>query len=896
MVPKEIKDKGSFDLERAIARWKKEIRKREAFEDGDIVELEGYLRDKIEDLAGRMESREAAFRQAASEFTAFEELDADYFRARSISRFKGRPTWQPPRFLPALLSNYFKVIARRIRRQKAYSFITLIGLAVGMTCCIMILFWILDELSYDRYHEKADRIHRLVYSEEIGGITYDYALPSFAAAPAFSAELPEIETYTRLWPRAGLFKYGEKTFDERNIYYADKDFFQIFSHAFIEGDPATALMEPGSVVLTRNSAKKIFGDRNPMGQTLNLNADGDLKVTGIVENTPRNSHFHFNYLVSINTIQGRRAEILENWLLIAGWSYILLDRGADAAQVEKKLPPLTDKYIGTKAREVGQKMLFTLQPLTGIHLQSHLEGEIEANGDIRYVYIFSLIAAFILLIACINFMNLSTARSADRGKEVGLRKVLGAHRKRLIFQFLTESIGFSLLSLGLALCAVWIMLPISNRIAGKDIHMTTLMSPSVIMGLFLLMVFTGLAAGCYPAFYLSSFQPIDTIRRKLQGGSRKSNFRSILVILQFSISIILIISTLVVLKQLNFMKNQKLGFNKDQVLAVNLRSQAIRDQMDVFKNELKKHPAVEEVSFSSSIPGEPTAVLTINVEGQPEDVTHSLDFIFCGYDFLKTYEIELAAGRDFSKQMGTDKEKAVLINEAAAVKLGWGNEAVGKKIGFSPENMRSIVGVVEDFHYRSLKQTISPLAILLQPERTGYISIRLNTDNVNQTLVYVEKTYKNFEKERGFQHLFVDEYFDALYNSEERLSRIVSFFSFIAIFIAGLGLFGLASFTAEQNRKEIGIRKILGASVGSIVSRLSRDFLKWVLAANVIAWPVTYFVLKNYWLDDFPFRTKMSLILFIGAGFLAVAIALLTVSYQTLKAALEDPVTSLRYE
>jgi len=405
-----------------------------------------------------------------------------------------------------------------------------------------------------------------------------------------------------------------------------------------------------------------------------------------------------------------------------------------------------------------------------------------------------------------------------------------------------------------------------------------------------------LAAGCYPAFYLSSFQPIDTIRRKLQGGSRKSNFRNILVILQFSISIILIISTLVVLKQLNFMKNQKLGFNKDQVLAVYLRSQAIRDQMDVFKTELKKHTAVEEVSFSSSIPGEPTAVLTINVEGQPEDVTHSLDFIFCGYDFLKTYEIELAAGRDFSKQMGTDKEKAILINKAAAVKLGWGNEAVGKKIGFSPENMRSIVGVVKDFHYRSLKQTISPLAILLQPERTAYISIRLNTDNINHTLAYVEKTYKNFEKERSFQHLFVDEYFDTLYNSEERLSRIITFFSFIAVFVASLGLFGLASFTAEQSRKEIGIRKILGASVGSIVSRLSRDFLKWVLVANIIAWPVTYFVLKNYWLDNFPFRTTMSLILFIGAGFLAAVIALLTVSYQSLKAALADPVTSLRYE
>ena len=795
-----------------------------------------------------------------------------------------------------MFKNYLKIILRNIRNHKGYSFINIAGLAVGMACCILILLWVFDELSFDRYHENSDRIYRITYAEEIGGVTYDYALPSFAAAPAFAAELPEIKTYTRLWQRTGLFKHGEKAFEERNIFYADKDFFQIFSHDFIDGDPITALAEPGSVVLTQDSAKKIFGDRNPLGQTLNLNADGDLKVTGIVENTPRNSHFHFNYLISIKTVQGRRAEMLDNWFLISGWSYVLLDRKADAGQVEEKLIPLVDKYVGKEAQEQGQKMFYYLQPLTDIHLQSHLDGEIEANGDIRYVYIFSLIAAFILLIACINFMNLSTARSAKRGKEVGLRKVLGAHRNRLVLQFLTESIGFSLLALVLALNAVWIALPAFNRIAGKEIQISALAGPSVFLGIFLLVAFTGFAAGSYPALYLSSFQPIETIRQKLQGSLRKSYFRSALVIFQFSISVFLIISTIVVIKQLNYMKNQKLGFNKDQVLAVNLKSQAIRDRMEAFKTELKKNPSIKEVSFSNGIPGETGSILTINVEGQPVDVTHSFDFIFCDHDFLKTYEIGLAAGRDFSREFGTDEEGTFIINEAAAAKLGWGNEAVGKKIGFSQDGMQPIVGVARDFHYRSLKQTIAPLAILLRPEQAGTISIKMNTDDISKTLAYVEETYKGFEKERSFEYFFVDAKFDRLYNSEERLSMIITFFAFLAIFVACLGLFGLASFTAEQSRKEIGIRKVLGASAASIVVRLSRNFLKWVLVANIIAWPVTYLVLKNFWLDNFPFRTSMSLILFLGSGLLAALIALLTVSYQSLKAALADPVKSLRYE
>jgi len=795
-----------------------------------------------------------------------------------------------------MFKNYIKIALRNIKRQKGYSFINIAGLAIGMACCILIHLWVQDELSYDRYHENADRIYRITYAEEIGDAYDHYGVSPFAAAPAFAAEIPGVSAYTRLWKRTGLIKHNEDNYDEQNIFYVDKDFFKIFSHEFIEGNPVTALNNPGSIVLTRDIAIKIFGKASALGETVNLSADGDLKVTGVVENVPRNSHFHFNYLVSINTIQGRRAEFLEAWLVIMGWSYILLEESADARMVEQRLAPVVEKHTGEDARKYGTKMFYYLQPLTDIHLKSNLEGELEGNGDIRYVYVFSLIALFILLIACINFMNLSTARSANRGKEVGLRKVLGAYKKRLVVQFLTESIGFAFVALILSLNLVLLLIPAFNELTGKEITVTSLFNVAVVFGLFSLVIFSGLAAGSYPALYLSSFQPIDTIRQKFQRGSRKSILRNALVIVQFSISIILIISTFIVLKQLHFMKNQKLGFKKEQVLAMYIRGQGIAQQFEAFKNDLKKNAGILEASYSSGIPGKTDTILTTFLEGQPDKVSFTFDYIFADYDFLKTYEIELLQGRDFSRDFGADNDGAFLINETALSKLGWGEGALGKKIGYSREVMRPIVGIVKDFHYRSLKEVIGPLAIFLRPRQDTYLSIKMNTDDISRTLSYIEKTWNSFEKERRFEYFFVDENFDALYHSEERLSQIITFFSFVAIFVACLGLFGLASYTAEQSTKEIGIRKVLGASVGSIVFQLSRNFIKWVLVANLIAWPVTYIFLKNYWLSNFPFRAPISVLTFIAAGLIALCIAMLTVSFQSLKAALANPVDSIKYE
>ncbi len=794
-----------------------------------------------------------------------------------------------------MIKNYLKIALRNIKKHKGYSFINIAGLAVGLTCCILILLWVQDELSYDRYHKNADRIYRITYAEEIGDAFDHYALSPFAAAPAFAAEVPGIRTYARLWQRTGLVKAAGNNFDERNIFYADKDFFQIFSHEFIEGDAATALDHPGSIVLSLDMAKKIFGDKDALGQTLNLSADGDLKVTGVVENVPRNSHYHFNCLVSINTIQGRRAEFLNNWLVIEGYSYLLLDENADAKKTEKNLVAVVERHTGEAAKKYGTKMFYFLQPLTDIHLKSNLEGEIEGNGDIRYVWVFSLVAAFILLIACINFMNLTTARSAGRGKEVGLRKVLGAYKKRLVEQFLIESTGYVFVALILALNLIWLLLPAFNGLTGKEITMASLVNWGIVFSLAGLAGITGLAAGSYPAFYLSSFQPLATIRHKPQKGSRRSPFRNVLVILQFSISIALIISTFIVLKQLTFMKNQKLGFKKDQVLAMYARGQGIAQQFEAFKTELKKNPDILEASYSNGIPGRTTAVLTTFLEGKPDSTSFTFNYIFTDYDFLKTYEIELLQGRGFSRDFASDKEGAFLINETALSKLGWGEEALGKKIGYSREFMRPIVGIVRDFHYRSLKETIGPLAIFLKPEHDTYLSIKMNTDDISRTLSFIAKTYKTFEKERSFEYFFVDENLDALYSSEKRLSQIITFFTMIAIFVACLGLFGLASYTAEQSTKEIGIRKVLGASVGSIVFQLSQNFIKGVLVANLIAWPMAYYAMVR-WLQNFAYKKGIGIEVFVLSGFVAFAIALVTVSYQSVKAALSNPIDSLRYE
>jgi len=708
--------------------------------------------------------------------------------------------------------------------------------------------------------------------------------------------LSEVEAFTRLWNRNGLITHNERTFEVHDIFYVDPDFFKIFTYDIIEGDPDTALNNPGSIVLTEESAHKIFRENNPVGQTLNLNGDGDLLVTGVIKNAPKNSHFRFSYLISINTIQGQRAEHLQQWQTIVGWSYILLAEGARPNDVEKKMAAIVERHAGEEYRKFGVRADYFLQKLTDIHLKSHLQAEIEGNGNIHYVYVFSLIAFFILLIACINFMNLSTARSANRGKEVGMRKVFGAHKIRLINQFIAESTVLAFLGLFSALFLVWFLLPFFSNLTGKEIGLGQLNNGVIIGGFLGLVVITGLVSGIYPAFSLSSFQPVDVIRNKLHRTSQKSRLRNVLVTLQFAISVVLIISTFIVLDQLKYMKNQKLGFDKEQVLAVRLKDKSKWNSIEPIKTELMKNPHILSTSASHGIPGYLDAVLTLFQEGKTENESHTFDVIVSDYDYIETYGIELIEGRDFSREFAADADGAFLINETAQTKLGWGKATVGKKIGFSDETMWPIVGIVKDFHYKSIKETVGPLAILLRLDHFSLLSVKMNTENISGTIDFIKKTWQSFEKDRTFEYFFVDENFDSLYYSEKRLSQVISYFAAIAIFIACLGLFGLASFTAEQSRKEIGIRKVMGATIQNIIFQLSRNFLKWVVIANLIAWPLTFYVMKKYWLSTFPYRIDPSIFTFLIASTVSLLIALFTVSYQSIKAALANPAETLRAE
>ncbi|MCJ7681149.1 MAG: FtsX-like permease family protein, partial [Candidatus Aminicenantes bacterium] len=544
----------------------------------------------------------------------------------------------------------------------------------------------------------------------------------------------------------------------------------------------------------------------------------------------------------------------------------------------------------------GQTMEYFLQPVTDIHLHSTLSDEIAPQGNILYVYVFSIVALFILIIACINFMNLSTARSAGRGMEVGIRKVFGARKNSLIRQFVSESVFIAFLGLLTAVGLALLLLPTFNGLTEKSLSTSALFHPGMILGFLGLVCFTGLLAGFYPAFILSAYQPIEVLRSRIFRRRGGAGLRNGLVTFQFVISVFLIISTFIVLSQIGYMKHASLGFDKEQVLVLRLRGSGFQSGYESFKNMLLQNPSILNASFSDGVPGDVNHVLTTFQEGKNDKESHTFYSVNAGLDFLDTFGISLAGGRAFSSEHVADANGAFLINETAARKLGWGEDTIGKRIGFDREKMAPIVGIVKDFHFRSLHEEIAPLALYFSADFEGRLSLRLRTDDLKATISYIEDTWKRFEKERMPAYYFVDERFDALYRAEERLSRIILIFSVLAVFVACLGLFGLASYTVQQSSKEIGIRRVLGASVQNIVVRLSRNFLRWVLLANLIAWPAAYYVMKMHWLRNFPFRVGISPLLFVGAGLLSLLIAVMTVSFQSVRAAVANPIDSLRME
>jgi putative ABC transport system permease protein len=798
-----------------------------------------------------------------------------------------------------MFRNYFHIALRNIKKHKGYSLINILGLAIGMACCILITTYVLYELSYDKYHENSDRIYRIKADAQIGNNHLHIPKSSPPMATYMIENFPEVLNAVRLRELGNVpVRYREQQYYEGRIYWADHSFFEIFSFPFLKGDPETALKTAYTVVITEDTAEKYFGDEDPIGKVLTIAEDVDFTVTGVVLNVPRNSHFIFDMLCSFETHAQNNRINMANWLYINYYTYIVIQDGYDYRGLEKKFPDMIATNVGNILNAVKGELTLTLQPLTSIHLRSRLEQEISATSNIAYVYIFSAIALFILFIACMNFMNLATARSTQRAQEVGMRKVLGAHRAKIIRQFLSESMFTGVLACVVALVIVEITLPLFRSISGIEMGINYLKIPWLIPVLIGLTLFVGLVAGSYPAFFLSSFQPIRVLKGSLRSGTASTRFRGILVIVQFTISIVLIIGTIITYNQLMYMKNTALGFDKEQILIVAISDESTTESLAPFKEELKNYPGIINVAASSHVPGQTTYYNPFLPEGFTRDQMIWMGQLNVDSDFIPTMGIELLAGRNFSSELKTDQTRSVIINATAAKRFGW-DDPVGKTIGDLSMDLamfkRPVIGVVKDFHIESLHREIGPLLITNNPEWLNTSSIRISPQNIPDTLSFLSEKWKQHNPLRPFQYYFLDDTFDAQYRADERLSQIFSHFSILAIFIACLGLFGLASYTAEQRTKEIGIRKVLGATISGIVKLLTKEFSKWVIVANIIAWPIAYFAMQK-WLQGFAYRTSLSLHIFVLSAVIALAIALLTVSYQALRAAKADPIRSLRYE
>jgi len=803
-----------------------------------------------------------------------------------------------------MIRNYLRVALRNLAKYRALSAINIFGLSIGLACCILIFLFDQYELSYDRFYAQADRIYRATLRGVINNAILNGANTPAPMAAALVREMPEVENATRVinlgFP---VIRYKDKVFSEERFFWSDSNFFQIFDLPFVEGNPRTALTQPNSVVISESMAKKYFGDEEPIGKILNSDKRLDYRVTGVVKNVPANSHFHFDFMA---TYAPRGDEQI--WLSNNFYTYFLLREGAGFDGFQEKFTSMVNKYIGPQVKQFigisfeqwmssgGNQYTYVVEPMTSIHLQSHLPHEIEANGDSDYVYIFSFIAMAILLIACINFMNLSTARSERRAKEVGIRKTLGSNRSQLIGQFLAESVMMSAIAVGCALIFVEMALPFFNDLSGLDIRLK-FFEPVYMMPL--LIIFTlgvGIIAGSYPAFFLSSFQPVTALKSDSKGGNRKSFLRGTLVILQFAISIVLSIGTFIVYTQLNYIQNRKLGFDKEQVIIVN-KTDDIGAHISAFKSALLRNTKVISASNSTSIPGSNFSDSAFKLEGSDGAQTRDFITLICDLDFLQTYQMDMSQGRFFSADFPSDSG-AVVINETAAQALGL-KEPLGKSLmDFNqPPNRYQIIGVVKNFNFESLHQPLRPLVIrLFQANGFGkYVAVKVAPGNYTETLSFLETTWRQFADNQAFEYNFFDQHMEHLYLAEQRSGKLISIFSALAILIACLGLLGLVAFVTEQRTKEIGIRKVMGASVGEIVFLLSKEFTKWVLIANILAWPLAYYGTTR-WLQDFAYRIDVGVSPFILAGVLALLIALMTVSYQAIKAATANPVEALKYE
>ncbi len=786
-----------------------------------------------------------------------------------------------------MFKNYLKIALRNIRKHKGYSFINIAGLAIGVASCLLLFLWVQDELSYDRYHDNADRIYRVVSQYEAEGKVRRSAKTSAPVGPALVNDFPEIEKAVRFSRNGFVVSYQNKRFVEQ-VYFTDPEIFDAFTFPLVKGNPKNALKEPHSIVISEEMSRKYFGDEDPSGKIITLGERRDYKITGIFKDIPQNSHFRFHFLGLFSDYASRH---FDQWGISNYWTYILVSENFSLDEFKAKSPQFVEKYRGKESRYVF-KTSYPLQALTRIHLHSNLRGEHRPNSNIGTIYIFSAIAVFILLIACLNYINLSTARYALRAKEVGLRKVVGATRPQLIKQFLGETFLFSFIALPLSVMLAELFLPLFNSLSGKKLAVHYFDSIFLVPGLAFIILCVGFASGILPAFFISALRPVSALRGMLKASSKGSALRKTLIVSQFAISIIFLVSTFTVLSQLNYMRNKNLGLDKEHVVTIPIYDKDAMGKLETIKNEFYQSSSVLSVSVSDFFPGKATLYQDYWYEGMHESEYHMIRWFVVDHDFIETFGIELIAGRNFSKRFPSDVEHAYILNESAVKEIGW-ESPVGKELEIM--NKGPVIGVVKDFHFRPLHQPIEPAALYICPKYFQYISVRISPTDVSRSIDFLKAKWQALVPGQTFQYSFLDEDFDRLYRAEMRLSQIFTVVTFLAIFIACLGLFGLAAFEALQRTKEMGIRKVLGASAAGIMVLLSKEFTKWVLLANIIAWPVAYYAM-NRWLQNFAYRISIGPWVLILSAVVAFIIALLTVSYQAVKVSFANPVDTLRYE
>tara|TARA_R110000868_G_scaffold368227_2_gene631233 strand:+ start:3292 stop:5937 length:2646 start_codon:yes stop_codon:yes gene_type:complete len=880
-----------FNLEQAIKKWKRSLRKNGRYEDGDIEELESHLRDRIDALLEQGHYLQNAFGIAIEEIGDVDTIGTELYKTSTIKPYIDNLmdlNW-------GILGSFVKIARRNLVRNKLYSVLNIVGLVIGIASTIFIYLFIQNELSYDTFHEKGDRIYKVHREMERPEGTELVGITSNPFKSGLEAEFPEmIEMAATLGPGDGVVTIEDQNFMESRLYMADQNFFQIFSYPFIAGDPVTALVKPYTVVLSKETALKYFDSGNPIGKSIIIDGEESFEVTGVFE-VPNGAKSHVNFDLAVSIITFSDYDFYNEW----GWNqvhtYALLSKGIELADIKPQLPAFMDKYFGANMIEMNRRIDLTLMPLGDVYFSNFLafDWQVE-HGDKSVIYIFGIIALLIIVVAGVNFINLATARSVGRAKEVGVRKTLGAQKTVLFFQFMAEALLIAFLAGIISVALIYFLLPAFEQLVGASLSVNPFSADLVLM-IVLTLLTTGILAGVYPALFLSSFKPIKALKEKVSFGTSQVLVRKGLIIFQFAISSLLIIGVSIVNKQLDFISNKSLGFQPDQLLDISVSNSTARNNLPQILEQLKSISSVEEVSVMSGSPGGFFDNYSFNVEGYEDPLT--MNTLFIDDSFSEVFDLEMVAGRDFDKAYSTDSVSAIVINKKAAEFLGWNiQEAVGKQIGNASrdEVPRTVIGVVEDFHFASLHHQIDPLVVSMTRDYRNIV-VKISTENISGLLPQITEIWNNFSPLYPIEYRFVNEQFTQLYESDTRQRKVFFAFSIIAIVIACLGLFGLATFNAEKRSKEMGVRKVLGASLIDLLLSFNKEILIVISISFLIAAPVTFFLAEE-WLQNYAYRINNGLMSYILAGTLVIVLAIITVSYQTMKIARANPVDSLKSE